>query len=122
MLRMIYRRACLEIRVQSAPVQYNRFQLCWRKGIPLGFMFSKDLPLGVIADDLDVDEASKVKLLRSKHRHLAFPCAKRCKVAWMARDDEVETAEFPASIDGASYGTRFRASQLCQPCCRYSCY
>jgi hypothetical protein len=26
--------------------------------IPLGLMFSEDFPLGMIADDLDVDEAS----------------------------------------------------------------
>jgi hypothetical protein len=29
-----------------------------RKLIPLGFMLGEDLPLGVISDDLDVDEAS----------------------------------------------------------------
>jgi hypothetical protein len=34
-----------------------------RGRIPLGFMFSEDLPLGMIANDLDVDEAPKVKLL-----------------------------------------------------------
>jgi hypothetical protein len=37
-------------------------------------------------------------------------------MAWMVRDDEVESTKFLASIDGASYGAHFRASLLSQPC------
>jgi len=37
--------------------------------VPLWLILCEDLSLGVIAQDLDVDEASQVKLLRPKHRH-----------------------------------------------------
>jgi hypothetical protein len=33
-------------------------------------MLCEDLSLGVIADDLDVDEAAQVQLLGPEHRHL----------------------------------------------------
>jgi len=32
-------------------------------------MLGKNLPLGVITDDLDIDKGTYVKLLRSEHRH-----------------------------------------------------
>lgn len=41
-----------------------------RVRIPLGLILSKDLSLGMVADDLDVNEASQVELFRSEHRHL----------------------------------------------------
>lgn len=37
---------------------------------PLGLVRGKDLPLGVVANDLDVEEAPNVELLRPEHRHL----------------------------------------------------
>lgn len=37
--------------------------------LPFGLIVLEDLPLGVIADVLDVDEAAQVELLRSKLRH-----------------------------------------------------
>ncbi|KAK5626803.1 hypothetical protein RRF57_002518 [Xylaria bambusicola] len=37
---------------------------------PLRLVFSKDLPLGVVADGPDVDKASDVELLRPEHRHI----------------------------------------------------
>lgn len=33
------------------------------RAVPFGFMFSKDLPLGMISNDLDIDKASQVELL-----------------------------------------------------------
>jgi len=36
---------------------------------PLDFVRSKDLPLGVVADDLDIDEAAKIQLFGAEHRH-----------------------------------------------------
>jgi len=47
--------------------------MCWRLrvlNVPLWFVRRENLPLGVIANDLDVDEPTKVKLLRSEHRHV----------------------------------------------------
>lgn len=38
--------------------------------VPLWLMLFKDLSLGVVADDPDVDEAAQVELLGSEHRHL----------------------------------------------------
>ncbi len=40
--------------------------------IPLWLMLCKDLSLGVIADDFDVDEAAQVQLLGPEHRHLEY--------------------------------------------------
>jgi len=37
-------------------------------------MFGKDLPLRVVADDLDIDKGAYVKLLRSEHRHIGGWC------------------------------------------------
>lgn len=44
----------------------SRYTLC----VPLRLILGKDLPLGVVADSLNVDEASDVELLRSEHGHL----------------------------------------------------
>lgn len=41
-----------------------------REGSPLGFEFLEDLPLGVIAYDLDIDEAAQIELFGPKHGHL----------------------------------------------------
>lgn len=38
--------------------------------IPLGLELLKGFALGVVADDLDVDEAAQIELLRPEHRHL----------------------------------------------------
>jgi len=40
-----------------------------RQRIPLRLVLSEDLSLGVITDDLDVDEAAQVELLGSEHGH-----------------------------------------------------
>jgi hypothetical protein len=37
--------------------------------LPFRLVLSKDLPLRMVADDLDVDEASDIKLLGPEHRH-----------------------------------------------------
>lgn len=37
--------------------------------VPLGLVLGEDLALGVVADDLDVDEAAEVELLGSEHGH-----------------------------------------------------
>lgn len=39
------------------------------KCLSLGLVLLKDFALGVVADDLDVDETTKVQLLRSEHGH-----------------------------------------------------
>jgi len=36
---------------------------------PLGLGGFKSLPLRVVADDVDIDEATEVELLRPEHRH-----------------------------------------------------
>jgi hypothetical protein len=71
MFRMMYRRACLRIIMQLVEfpmvhrpnLQYAKMQCGEGEILPLGFMLGKDLPLGVIADDLDVDETSQVQFL-----------------------------------------------------------
>lgn len=40
-----------------------------RAAIPLRLILREDLALGVVADDLDVDEAAEVELLRTEHGH-----------------------------------------------------
>lgn len=40
--------------------------------IPLSLMLGEDLPLGVVADDLDVDEASEVELIGPEHGHICW--------------------------------------------------
>ena len=42
--------------------------------VPLGFVLRKDLPLCMVADNSDIDEAAQVELLRSEHRHLGCLC------------------------------------------------
>lgn len=37
--------------------------------VPLGLVLGEDLALGMVADDLDVDEAAEVKLLGAEHGH-----------------------------------------------------
>lgn len=70
--RVMYRRACL---LQRKIVSYAVNGVCAEVGelaecVPLGLVLGKDLPLGVVADDLDVDEGTNVQLLRPEHRHL----------------------------------------------------
>lgn len=36
---------------------------------PLGLMCCEDLPLGVVADNFDVEEATQIKFLRPVERH-----------------------------------------------------
>lgn len=45
--------------------------------IPLCLVFCENLSLGVVSNDLDVDEASKVQLLRPEHRHVGELCTSR---------------------------------------------
>jgi hypothetical protein len=40
-----------------------------RQRIPLRLVLSKDLSLGMITEDLDIDEAAQVELLGSEHGH-----------------------------------------------------
>jgi len=42
----------------------------WILNVPLWFVRRENLPLSMIANDLDVDKPTKVKLLRSEHRHV----------------------------------------------------
>lgn len=37
--------------------------------VPFWLVFGKDLPLGMVADHFDIDEAAQIELLRSEHRH-----------------------------------------------------
>lgn len=37
--------------------------------IPFWLVFSEYLPLGMVADHFDIDEAAQVEFLRSEHRH-----------------------------------------------------
>lgn len=64
---MMYRNACLPIEIQSVLVPASSDAAIWhslktwdrrRRIVPLWLMLCKDLPLGVIADDLDVDKTS----------------------------------------------------------------
>lgn len=41
----------------------------WLGIIPLCLELLVDFPLGVVADDSDVDEAAQIELLRPKHGH-----------------------------------------------------
>jgi hypothetical protein len=41
----------------------------WVLFVPLGLVLGEDLALGVVADDLDVDEAAEVELLGAEHGH-----------------------------------------------------
>lgn len=40
------------------------------QSLSLGLVFCENLSLGVVSNDLDVDKASKVELLRPEHRHV----------------------------------------------------
>ncbi|KFZ01188.1 hypothetical protein V501_10163 [Pseudogymnoascus sp. VKM F-4519 (FW-2642)] len=41
----------------------------WAWSVPLRLVLGEDLALGVVADDLDVDEAAEVELLGAEHGH-----------------------------------------------------
>jgi hypothetical protein len=41
--------------------------------VPLDLVILKDLPLGVVADVLDIDKAAQVEALRSELRHDGGP-------------------------------------------------
>lgn len=66
---MIYRRACLfncTIAVRTSTLKQSGLFI----GAPLRLELCIGLPLGVVSDRLDIDEAANIKLLSPEHRHL----------------------------------------------------
>jgi hypothetical protein len=77
-------------------------------------MLCEDLPLGVIPDDFDVDEASQVKLLRPKHRHLDV--RGQYNAQWqvyieMFNDDRMSCSRSRKNLLRASYGGLVRTAR-----------
>lgn len=72
----VFSSVLLSSRLSSLPASRNGAADCFWSGpigwadVPLRLVLLVHLPLGVVADDLDVDEAAQVELLRPEHRHL----------------------------------------------------
>jgi hypothetical protein len=57
-------RSIINVAIEPPQMQDGRGRI-----LPFRLVLSKDLSLGVITDDLDVDEASNIELLGPEHRH-----------------------------------------------------
>jgi hypothetical protein len=57
-------RSIITIAIDSPRVRNERSRI-----LPFSLVFSEDLSLCMITDDLDVDEASDIELLGPEHRH-----------------------------------------------------
>jgi hypothetical protein len=52
--------------------------------VPLSFVLLKDFPFSMISENLDIDKAAQVELLRPEHRHPGGRCSRRCFIGSIA--------------------------------------
>lgn len=76
-------------------------------------MLCENLSLGVVSDDFDVDEASKVKLFCPEHRHLGKSCRRSCAEGGPRGELVVESVE--RILKSNALATVIFCGRFCQP-------